>query len=314
MATTATPIPVASFAQMQQFTSRQRSAIGQNVNPSLCFTDHPPKIETFPRGYPSLSAFLSSDRDFSMFRCFARLQARMLLHKQDELADLEQKLDELDRAESAANPFHLTTNRRGDANPERQALLGVVEGKLKDYNTLLESFLGHLERPQPEETDIKSVIHWMDGKKPLTYAESTFLDDWSDLKRARNSVEKGGLEVFLGKYATLANMCGTNKLFSPPDLSLKSDDPRIKFLQQSKIIAASRTLTTILAVFSLVVPIAVLYSVNSIELRLCIIAGFTAIFSSALCWLTSSRNYEIFSATAAYCAVMVVFVGNLPGS
>lgn len=58
----------------------------------------------------------------------------MLLHKQDELADLEQKLDELDRAESAANPFHLTTNRRGDANPERQALLGVVEGKLKDYS------------------------------------------------------------------------------------------------------------------------------------------------------------------------------------
>jgi hypothetical protein len=37
-------------------------------------------------------------------------------------------------------------------------------------------------------------------------------------------------------------------------------------------------------------------------------------FTSALRLLTLSRNFEIFSATAAYCAVMVVFVGSLPGA
>ena len=68
-----------------------------------------------------------------MFRYFGRLHARVLLHKQDELAQLEQRLDELDRAESEVNPYFMTTNRRRGDNPQRQALLGEVEGKLKEY-------------------------------------------------------------------------------------------------------------------------------------------------------------------------------------
>ncbi|CAM1511326.1 Fc.00g088390.m01.CDS01 [Cosmosporella sp. VM-42] len=202
---------------------------------------------------------------------------------------------------------------RHGANTERRVLLAEVEEKLKEYNTLLESFLGHLERPEPEEPQIKSVINWMDGKKPLTRAKSTFLNDWSDLKRPRQSGEKGGLEVFLGWCAASPMLCGICKVFSPPASSSKSEDPHIQLLRQSRITSASRTLTTTFAVFTLVIPITVLYNVETIASRLWVITGFTAIFSSALCWLTSSRNYEIFSATAAYCAVMVVFVGSLPG-
>ena len=74
----------------------------------------------------------------------------------------------------------------------------------------------------------------------------------------------------------------------------------------------SRLLTTILAVLALTVPIIALYAVHAMGSRLCIVTLFTAMFASALAWLTQSRNFEIFSATAAYCAVMVVFVGNIP--
>lgn len=74
----------------------------------------------------------------------------------------------------------------------------------------------------------------------------------------------------------------------------------------------SRFLATTFAVLSLVVPVVVLYFIESTPQRLGIITVFTTIFSSILCWLTQSRNYEIFSATAAYCAVMVVFVGSIP--
>ena len=68
-------------------------------------------------------------------------------------------------------------------------------------DSLLGSFLEHLQRPGPEESQIRSVIHYMDGKKPLAYAESAFLNDWSDLTRPRQYTEKGGLEIFLGMCA-----------------------------------------------------------------------------------------------------------------
>lgn len=55
------------------------------------------------------------------------------------------------------------------------------------------------------------MANWMDGKKPVAFAESTFLNDWSDLRRAKHSVEKGGLETFLGRYAGVFSPCKVSK-------------------------------------------------------------------------------------------------------
>lgn len=49
-------------------------------------------------GYPSLAAFIASDRDKSaaIFKRFDRLAARNLLYLQSELAELEVQLDKFD--------------------------------------------------------------------------------------------------------------------------------------------------------------------------------------------------------------------------
>ncbi|VTT62848.1 unnamed protein product [Fusarium fujikuroi] len=203
------------------------------------------------------------------------------------------------RAQGSAVRKEARQHSSGDT--ERRALLSEIEGKLNDF-----------KRPEPEESQIKSVRNWVDGKRPVVYSETTFLNDWSDLKRARHTVEKGGLENLLASYSSWPSLRGIYEFFSLLDTSARSDDPKVKLIKASRLVAVSRALTTVLAVTTLVVPIGVLYSVHPVPMRLCIIAAFTCIFSSALCWLTSSRNYEIFSATAAYCAVMVVFVGSLP--
>jgi hypothetical protein len=95
---------------------------------------NPHKIESFPRGYSSLAAFLSSDREFTVFRCFSRLHTRVLLHKQDELAQLEQRLDELDEEDSQNNSYRLMTNRHRSGDQDRRALLGEIEQKLNEYS------------------------------------------------------------------------------------------------------------------------------------------------------------------------------------
>jgi hypothetical protein len=65
------------------------------------------------KGYPSLAAFIASDKDKStvIYRRFDRLSARNLLYLQSELAELEVKQDAFDREDMRAS-----TERR-----ERQA-------------------------------------------------------------------------------------------------------------------------------------------------------------------------------------------------
>lgn len=69
-----------------------------------------------------------------MFRFFGRLHTRLLLHKQDQLVELEQRLDALDNEQSKTNPYPLVTTRHRDGNAEREVILEDVEKKLKEYS------------------------------------------------------------------------------------------------------------------------------------------------------------------------------------
>ncbi len=89
-------------------------------------------VENRRPGYPRLSAFIASDNNFALFRRFGELHARILLHKQDQLVELEQKLQDLDAGEQT--PYYLSS-RRGDRNPTRTALMAEVEAKLPVYGT-----------------------------------------------------------------------------------------------------------------------------------------------------------------------------------
>lgn len=91
-------------------------------------------VESYRKGYPRFSAFLQSDRNFILFRRFGQLHARVLLHKQDIICELEQRLNRLDNEE--ANSFFLNS-RRNDQNAERRSLLADIESKLLDYGLLL---------------------------------------------------------------------------------------------------------------------------------------------------------------------------------
>ena len=87
-------------------------------------------VEAFRQGYPRLAAFINCDKDFVTFRKFGRLQARVLLSKQDELIALEEKLQGVDDKEPIA---YLLTTRRGDTTAERAQILAEIEKKLLEY-------------------------------------------------------------------------------------------------------------------------------------------------------------------------------------
>ncbi|OTA84864.1 hypothetical protein M434DRAFT_36269 [Hypoxylon sp. CO27-5] len=291
-----------------QFARRTRPQAASSLGQHIGFRHRPRKIDSFRRGYPRLSAFVDSDRNFVMFRCFGRLHARILLHRQADLIEMESRLEQIDLEEKTE--YFLACSRE-DPSVERRELFNRAEKKLAEYNRLLESYYRNIERQRPDELHIKSVSNWMDGTKPLVETESTFLDDWDDLRSPRNPADHSGMDVFLGNLAVALDKIGIKNLFAPPEEHSRSDDQHILLYQRSQILTASRLLTTFFAVVSLTLPIVVLYSITTTLVRLVVLVLFTTMFSSILCWMTESRNYEILAATAAYCAVMVVFVGNL---
>lgn len=102
------------------------------------------------KGYPSLAAFIASDKDKStaIYRRFDRLSARNLLLLQSELVELEAQQDAFDEQD-----FHATTEEKGilsiwpvfnnkAAEPgnvrerERLDLAIVIREKLKEYREI----------------------------------------------------------------------------------------------------------------------------------------------------------------------------------
>ncbi|KAF2812454.1 uncharacterized protein BDZ99DRAFT_383497 [Mytilinidion resinicola] len=252
-----------------------------------------PIVEDFQQGYPRLAAFINSDRDFVVFRRFGQLHVRFLLDMQDELAELEQQLHELDQQDTFS--FNLNS-RRQDKNAARKVLLEEMGNKLYVYDKGLEAYYRHIERLPSKRTHVESVVNWMKGNKPLVAEESEFLNTWDDLISPRERADYGGLDIFISGCASHTH---------------KSNDKHVIMVNTSYTLVIARLLATFMAIAILTIPIAVLYRVSNMSGRLWIIGIFTGLFSSVLSIFTQSRNYEIFSATAAYCAVMVVFVGNV---
>lgn len=77
---------------------------------------------------------MASDKNFAIFRRFGELHARLLLYKQDELVQLEQRLQDLDTAEQT--PYFLSS-RRDDTNIDRKALMAEIEARLPAYGITL---------------------------------------------------------------------------------------------------------------------------------------------------------------------------------
>lgn len=66
----------------------------------------------------------------------------------------------------------------------------------------------------------------------------------------------------------------------------------------------------------LILPVVAMYKLTSIGERnstfdaVGVLVVFTMLFSAAMSLLTKAQRHELFAASAAYCAVLVVFISN----
>ena len=95
--------------------------------------------------------------------------------------------------------------------------------------------------------------------------------------------------------------------------SNKKEPTPVYYYSDRVVVAAVNTLGTLLAALIPALTSLALFFINSQLSRMGAIIGFTFLFATVLMLITSVKRAECFAITAAFSAVLVVFVGNNNG-
>ena len=96
-------------------------------------------MDDYDQGYGKVAAFEDCDPNFLIYRKFGWLHNRIILHTQDELQELEERLEGLDKWEVSDGDKEILKHRREDdkdTDSPRKELLKTIKAKLAEYDEL----------------------------------------------------------------------------------------------------------------------------------------------------------------------------------
>lgn len=311
------------------------------------------KLEGTPNGFPRLAAFQSSEPNFSLYRSFSYLHSRVLLDLQDEITCLEKELDEIDWDDHDEDSNRLKSRDfdicqpTGDGARNRRIILGEIKSKLMEYDEVLIKARTIESFQRPSDRNYRSVRRYCHNEKPLMDAEMDSIRSKEDIVSLSNGREwatfDGGVETMIGQLDRLlkkvfrTKSLPLQKYFRTPEAQEKTTNPYVSFYSSTRIDKLVNVLITFVIFCLLVVPVVTMYQLTSTAAHVVpgasdkdaiaaadvnkrdtfnavgVLMVFTLLFSAAMSLLTKAARHELFAASAAYCAILVVFIGNFTG-
>ncbi|KAI7920189.1 hypothetical protein M0657_004576 [Pyricularia oryzae] len=235
-------------------------------------------------GFQAVSRWIAADDDGEafVFRKFDRLAARNLLYLQARMLALEERINKIDGAAGSMDMLQVLRNWE------------MLVAKSEDSKVYLRNF----------QADACDEWFWR-------------ADEALDLQ-SRIANFSGPSRRVLGAYRgwleSSNNLKGLSSRFldDKQDLSVTSanDAGNIARFREKSLARWANIISTLVAVALLVGSIVGLYFVADLKIKFIMIAVFAAFFALSLGVITNARRPEVFAATAAYAAVLVVFVSN----
>ncbi|SCN88029.1 uncharacterized protein FFNC_08511 [Fusarium fujikuroi] len=273
-------------------------------------------------GFSALSSWIVSDKDQELlvFRKFGEISARNILYLQCEVLSIESRLKAWDKQvegsndtalEQVAETWEMMIEEAEAGKTEAKDMLELVKQlrvKIKEYHEALDlqSRISLLNSPDQRALEVaRNELHGgplrRDGQKPnpiLGGRGKDYLDETEDLVSLKASAAVDPLSKLLRAYW-------------PGREELSRDGRRrISHFDERSITIAVALVNILLAMILLVGSISSLYYVKSPPAILGTICGFTILFALSVGLITNAKRAEIFAGSAAYAAVLVVFVGN----
>ncbi|ORY00888.1 hypothetical protein BCR34DRAFT_575368 [Clohesyomyces aquaticus] len=310
------------------------------------------KLEETPNGFPRLAAFQSSEANFSLYRSFNYLHSRVLLDLQDEITCLEKELDEIDWIDSQNAPNRLMSREidedkavdEGDTR-NRRVILREIKDKLLEYDEVLIKARSLEAFQRPSDRNYRSVRRYYHNTAPLMDSEMDSIRSKEDTVSLANGREwakfDGSVETMIGSFDKGLQWVFRTKapplqrFFRTPELKAKTTNQYISFYSSSRIDKLINILITFVIFILLVIPVITMYQLTNTATHagggsgvssgvvdsntrdtfnaVGVLIVFTLLFSAAMSLLTKAARHELFAASAAYCAILVVFIGNFTG-
>jgi len=236
------------------------------------------------------------------------------------LRELEKDLDRLDKVDQGKDPSLLKSREKDDATSgRRKKLLSESERKFTEYAQLLTTAREFASFNRPAARDYQSVKSYFDEEAPLCNVESYIYwkEDIITLKPGR---ETAWLDAFIENVLQKLSSRFIRYIFCSPELYRKTDADvtGIMLYSRKRIDVVALLVITAMVLALLIIPVYILWhlmgaiqSGKDTAIIIGILLVFTLTFSGALSLLTRAQRHEILASAAAYCAVLVVFIGNV---
>lgn len=283
-------------------------------------------LESFPMGYPRQAAFADSDDSFMIYRRFGYIHSRLLLNKQDELRELEANLHDMDLIDASSEEGALCLKSR-ELDEERndiqglgprRALLEKIEQKTLQYDQLLLNAQQLVAFNRPPMRDQTSLRNFMENRPCLVEDEKAFAYEKEDLITLRPGRDHSFVDGFVERMLKIFHCRLLRFIFCSEETAAKTSDTDVRYFTRGRISAFVTLIITMIIILLLVIPIWLLYHLsvslntqksNVICIGVLLVA--TLVFSAVLSLFTKARRHEILAASAGYCAILVVFIGNV---
>ncbi|KAI9766006.1 MAG: hypothetical protein M1840_007013 [Geoglossum simile] len=214
-------------------------------------------VDDEPLGYPRLAAFIDSDPNFMICRCFGTLHTRLLLYRQDELATLETRLARLDSEDSLTEDGLRRLASRDLDEEVRQDLIDEIEKKLKAYDDLVLRCQSLNAMGAPTARNISSLAAWVDNEKPLCKEEMEFVHYRADLVTLAAGKEDGWLNGLLA-YCVASIPCGfLRRLFSSEEQRQKTDNRYLHYVSSERLDLLTAVLLVFVVALFLIFPVTI---------------------------------------------------------
>ncbi|KAF2441987.1 hypothetical protein P171DRAFT_522900 [Karstenula rhodostoma CBS 690.94] len=258
-------------------------------------------------GYKAFSSWMASEDDFFLFRRFGDLNCRTILWMQDRIKRVEDDLRRLDEWVEKSHPDEKLRNDsfKWDEQhmQQRHAHMEQLSRQLHHYNQFIDSYAKVRARPRADERLIQNVKSWL-ARGAVAPEESSFIDHTSDLTSIHHRTQPP-----LGRWLESFGRLHRSRLFRAKrgnDADEKasgttiSSNSRFDFITNTSIILGGLVM--------LLAPLWWLEYVNDSEKKLAVMTGFICVFVGLMSTATVNRPGEVVAATAAYTAVLMVFM------